>query len=74
MPAEGDNIYQRELFSVCEKLVGCYLKAGWLRVASSYAKQDAEGSAWIDYFGDSVQEMLREIIKEVRKNDPVQGV
>ena len=41
---EVEQIMTRpELFSVFGKLVGHYPRAGWLRVACSYAKHNAEG-------------------------------
>ena len=39
---------RKELFSICGKLVGHYPIAGWLRVACSYIKRHARGSAWDD--------------------------
>ena len=43
---------RKELFSTCGKLVGHYPVAGWLRVACSYIKRHAGGSAWDDKIGN----------------------
>ena len=59
---------------MCGKLVGHYPKAGCLRVACSYVKRHAEGDSWDDYVGDGIRDRMKEIVEEVRKNDPVKGV
>ena len=64
---------RRELFSLCGKLVGHYPRAGWLRVACSYAKRHAEGVKWGDDIGEVARERAREMVEEVRANDPVRG-
>ena len=51
---------ERELFSICGKLVGHNPIAGWLRVACSYVKLHAEGEKWVDDIG-------------VKDEDPVRG-
>ena len=73
IPPVGDRVSRKELFSVCGKLVGHYPIVGWLRVACSYLKRHAEGRAWTDYVGDHARDVLREIVEEVRGNDPVRG-
>ena len=73
IPEVGQTMTRRELFSMCGKLVGHYPRAGWLRVASSYAKRHAEGVKWGDDIGEAARERVREIVEEVRTNDPVKG-
>lgn len=67
------RLSRRELFSVCGKLVGHYPVAGWLRVACSFIKRMAEGSAWEDYIGDETIGMLQDVLERVRREDPVKG-
>ena len=74
IPEVSQGLTRKELFSICGKLVGHYPKAGWLRVACSYVKRHAEGDSWDDYVGDGIRDRMKEIVKEVRKNDPVKGV
>ena len=73
IPDVVDGMTRKELFSLCGKLVGHYPLAGWLRVTCSYMKRKAEGSRWNDYVGDKVFTIMKEIVKEVRANDPVTG-
>ena len=74
IPEVSHGLTRKELFSICGKLVGHYPKAGWLRVACSYVKRHAEGDSWDDYVGDGIRDRMKEIVEEVRKNDPVKGV
>ena len=73
IPEVGQTMTRRELFSLCGKLVGHYPRAGWLRVACSYAKRHAEGVKWGDDIGEVARERAREMVEEVRANDPVRG-
>ena len=41
IPPLVDELCKWELFSTCEKLVGHYPVAGWLRVTCSYVKRQA---------------------------------
>ena len=74
IPEVSQGLTRKELFSICGKLVGHYPKAGWLRVTCSYVKRHAEGDSWGDYVGDGIRDRMKEIVEEVRKNDPVKGV
>ena len=74
IPEVSQGLTRKKLFSICGKLVGHYPKAGWLRVACSYVKRHAEGDSWDDYVGDGIRDRMKEIVEEVRKNDPVKGV
>ena len=74
IPEVSQGLTRKELFSICGKLVGHYPKAGWLRVACSYVKRHAEGDSWDDYVGDGIRDRMKEIVEEVRKNDPVKGM
>jgi transposase InsO family protein/ribonuclease HI len=64
---------RRELFSFCGCLIGHYPVAGWLRVACSFIKRYSEGQGWRDGVGDRVTAWLREVMKRLRRSDPVQG-
>ena len=67
------SLTRRELFSVCGKLVGHYPVAGWLRVACSFIKRNAEGSCWDDHVGERTVSLLRQVLGRVKGNDPVNG-
>ena len=43
-----DDMTKRQVFSLCEKLVGHYPVVGWLRVASSFVKRGCQGTALAD--------------------------
>lgn len=73
VPAVREDLSRRELFSVCGKLVGHYPVAGWLRVACSYVKRRAEGVRWEDKVGKETVEMMQDIVRRVRHEDPVRG-
>ena len=73
IPDVSDRMTRRELFSVCGKLIGHYPRVGWLRVACSYAKRHAGGVRWEDDVGDAARVRIKEMVEEVRKNDPVKG-
>ncbi len=53
--------------------MGHYSRAEWLRVACSYAKRHAEGVKWGDDIGEAARERVREMVEEVRTDDPVRG-
>ena len=74
IPEIPEALTRRELFSVCGRLVGHYPRVGWLRVACSYIKRHAAGSAWSDFVGEGIRDRLKEIVEEVRRDDPVRGV
>ncbi|GFO16630.1 Pol polyprotein [Plakobranchus ocellatus] len=67
------ELSRRDVFSICGKLVGHYPVAGWLRVACSYVKRQTEGSKWDDYAGDRACGLIREVVEQVQKEDPVRG-
>ena len=73
IPKVGEEMSRRELFSVCGRLVGHYPIAGWLRVACSYIKRRAEGVRWDDKVGQETVEMIKDVVKRVCHEDPVQG-
>ena len=68
------DMSRKELFSICGKLVGHYPVVGWLRVACSYIKRHAGGSAWDDKIGNRPLAWIKEVVKRVQSSDPVQGV
>ncbi|GFR63966.1 hypothetical protein ElyMa_000167900 [Elysia marginata] len=47
--------------------------AGWLRVACSYLKRIAEGGRWDDYAREKACRMLREMLDQVHRDDPVKS-
>ena len=60
-----------ELLSICGKLTGHYPVAGWLRVACSFIKRQAQGSRWEDFAGEEAVYMLQDVSERVNKEDPV---
>ncbi|XP_014775525.1 uncharacterized protein LOC106872883 [Octopus bimaculoides] len=73
IPELSSSISRRELFSVCGKLIGHYLIAGWLCTACSYTKRRAEGESWSDKVGEATVAMMREILERTRAEDSVRG-
>ena len=73
VPEVPAKVTRRGLFSVCGTLVGHYPIAGWLRVACSFIKRNAEGAKWEDSVGGDAISMIREVIEKVKVNDPVRG-
>ena len=74
LPVLPEVLTRRELFSICGKLIGHYPVAGWLRVACSYVKRQAQGTHWEDFAGEETVQMVRDIIEQVNIRDPVTGV
>eukprot|EP00794_Sanderia_malayensis_P013420 gene13420-14796_t len=74
LPVMPDILTRRELFSICGKLTGHYPVAGWLRVACSYVKRQAQGTQWENFAGKETEYMLRDMLERVNKEDPVTGV
>lgn len=71
-----ERLTRRSVFSLCGKLVGHYPVCGWLRVAVSYIKRRANEATegWDDPItGDSVREMMTEVMERVRQADPARG-
>ena len=73
VPDISEVVTRRELFSICGKLVGHYPVAGWLRVACSYIKREANGCAWDEEVGPRARNLLAEVRERIRIEDPVQG-
>ena len=73
VPDIPKKVSRRELFSICGKMVGHYPVAGWLRLACSFVKRIASGSAWDDFVGERALSMLTDIRDRVMKEDPVRG-
>ena len=73
VPDIPKTVSRRELFSICGKMVGHYPVAGWLRLACSFVKRVASGSAWDDFVGERALSMLTNIRDRVMKEDPVKG-
>ena len=48
IPPVVDELNKWELFSTCEKLVGHYPVAAWLRIACSYLKKQHREDRWDD--------------------------
>ena len=69
-----DMLTRRELFSICGELTGHYPVAGWLRVACSFIKRQAQGSRWEDFAGEEAVYMLQDVLERVKKEDPVKGI
>eukprot|EP00794_Sanderia_malayensis_P011566 gene11567-12761_t len=74
LPVMPDILTRRELFSICGKLTGHYPVAGWLSVACSYVKKQAQGTQWENFAGKETEYMLRDILERINKEDPVTGV
>ena len=68
-----EELRRRELFSICGKLTGHYPIAGWLRIACSYIKRQVEGEKWDDMVGERTTATMKEVLKEVEREDPVKG-
>lgn len=73
LPILPESLTRQELFSVCGMLVGHYPVAGWLRVACRYIKRKAEGTCWDDDDGEHAMTMIKEVMEQVKKADPVRG-
>ena len=71
IPAIEGEISRRELFSICGKLLGHYLVAGWLQLACSYVKRRASGVDWEDRVDCKTLKVIQEILVDVEKKDPV---
>lgn len=74
-PNPEQLLTRRELFSLLGKLTGHYPVCGWLRVASSFLKRQAESSSnnWDDHVSSTVHGLCLELLERVRNNDPVHG-
>ena len=73
VPEVPEALTRRELFSICGKMVGHYPVAGWLRIACSYIKREANGSAWDEEVGERARDLLKEVRDKIKVEDPVQG-
>ena len=74
LPILEDMLTQWELFSICGRLTGHYPVAGWLRVACSFIKRQAQGSRWEDFAAEEAVYMLQDVLERVNKEDPVKGI
>ena len=74
LPLLSESTTKREPFSICGKLVGHYPIAGWLRTACSYIKRMAGDVKWDEKIPAYTEEMIREVLARVSKEDPVKGV
>ncbi|XP_029636193.1 uncharacterized protein LOC115211658 [Octopus sinensis] len=73
VPELGASMSRWELFSVCGKLVGHYLIAGWLQTACSFIKRRAEGVKWNDRVWEKTIDMIQEVLVRVGAENPVRG-
>ena len=73
IPDVGEKLTKKELYSICGKLVGHYPVAGWLRLACSYIKRHVKCDKWNDHVDEETMRKIREIVDEVKRNDPVVG-
>ena len=71
LPMLPDMLTRRELFSICGELTGHYPVAGWLRVACSFIKRQAQGIRGEDFAGEDAVYMLQDLLERVNKEDPV---
>ena len=69
----GRKSSRRDVFSICGKLLGYHPVRGSLRIACSYLKCQADGENWKEKLEVKVKSTLKEILKRVRKEDPVRG-
>ena len=74
LPVLSETLTKRELFSVCGKLTGHFPVAGWLRVACSYIKRLTNETAWDDHILPLPLILVREVMRKLQTDDPVQGV
>ena len=47
--------------------------AGWLRTTCIYIKRHAEGKKWDDEVRVKTTAVMKEVLEEVEKEDPVRG-
>ena len=73
LPVVSGTFTRRESFSEWGKLEGHYPIAGWLRLACSFIKRQAEGLKWDDGVGEIAMNMIGEVVEKVRRDDPVKG-
>ena len=69
-------VTRRNVFSLCDKLVGHLPVGGWLRVAVAFIKRRASDvtAGWDDKIDDApLNTMIKEVLTRVRKEDPAQG-
>ena len=73
IPEKEGEINRRELFSVCDKSLGHYPVAGWLRLPCSYVKRRVSGVDWEGRVDCKTLKVIQEILVDVEKKDPVTG-
>jgi len=67
------RLAKRELFSLCSRLVGHHLVAGWLRLQCSFLKRLGCDGAWDSPVGKTVSILVKELLDKARSEDPVRG-
>ncbi|XP_067931095.1 uncharacterized protein [Watersipora subatra] len=71
---ELSPLTKRELFSICDRLVGHYPVAGWLRPQCSFLKRLGCSGAWDSPVGKTVSSLASELLAKARREEPVKGV
>ena len=72
IPKLKERLSRQELFLMCRKLTGHYPIARWFQMACNYIKRNAEEKKWD---GEEVKKttVMKEVLEEVEKDDPVRG-
>ncbi|XP_067932754.1 uncharacterized protein [Watersipora subatra] len=70
---EPAGLTKRELFSFCDRLVGHYPVAGWLRPYCSFLKRLGCNGAWDALVEKEVSSLASELYTSVCQEDPVRG-
>ena len=73
IPQTKEEQRRRELFSIRRKLTGHYPIAGWQRIACRYIKRQTEEKKWDDVVSERTTAIMKEVQKEVEREDPVKG-
>ena len=68
-------VMQRNIFSLCGKLVEHLPVGGWLHVALAFIKRRASDitTGWDDKIDTPLNTMIKEVLSRVHKEDPVQS-
>jgi len=74
LPSCNDKVTKRELFSWAGRMIGHYPVGGWLRVACSYIKRNANQDGWELLIDDDCVLMMKEVEESLKRSDPVGGV
>ena len=73
VPDSTDRVFRRELFSIYGTLVGHFPVVEWLRIVTSYLKRHCDVFKWGDWIGERVEKLLKDVLAEVGRCDPVGG-